>query len=75
MCKARTFADGNINVAKMKANFSEQAENMVGNGENADNKHFLLFPPYFQKLFQSLVYLLYLGLTLSKTTNFLLFQN
>ena len=75
MCKARTFADGNINVAKMKANFSEQAENMVGKGENADNKHFLLFPPYFQKLFQSLVYLLYLGLTLSKTANFLLFQN
>ena len=35
--------------AKMIIYDSDRVENILGNGENAGNQHFLLFPQCFQK--------------------------
>ena len=47
LCKA--FADNNQYVAIMVNFLSEQIENIVGKGENADNQHFFPFPQCFPK--------------------------
>ena len=45
----RAFADNKINVTEKLKFVLERVENIVGNGENAENQHFLLFPLCFQK--------------------------
>ena len=45
------YPDDILNVAQMVQFFSDRVENIVGNGENADYQHFLLFPQGFQKVF------------------------
>ena len=37
-----------MNVTEKWKFVLERVENIVGKGENAGNKHFLLFPQYFQ---------------------------
>ena len=43
------FADDKFYVAKMMTFVFNRVENIVGKGENAGYKHFLLFPQCFQK--------------------------
>ena len=45
----RAFADDKINFAEMMISLSDRAENIVGKGENAGYKHFLVFLQCFQK--------------------------
>ena len=48
--KLKAFADDKIIVTEKKITFVfERIENMVGEGENAGDQHFLLFPTCFQK--------------------------
>ena len=47
--KFKAFADDQSKVAQMLKFAPDRVENIVGKGENAGNKHFLLFPQYFQK--------------------------
>ena len=47
--KLKAFADDKIMVTKMFGLDLDRVENIVGKGENAGNKHFLLFPQCFQK--------------------------
>ena len=47
--KLKAFADDKINVAEIMISLSDRVENIVGKGENAGFKHFLLFPQCFQK--------------------------
>ena len=42
--KLKAFADNKINFAEMMISLSDDVENIVGKGENAGCKHFLLFP-------------------------------
>ena len=45
----KALADNKFNVAYMMISVSEREENIVGKGENAGYKHFLLFPQCFQR--------------------------
>ena len=45
--KLKAFADDNINVAQMMIFVFDRVENIVGKGEDAGCKHFLLFPQCF----------------------------
>ena len=47
--KLKAFADNKINVAEKLKFILGRVENIVGKGENAGYKHFLLFPKCFQK--------------------------
>ena len=49
LSKLKAFADGKINVTLKLKIKSGRVEKIVGKGENAGNKHFLLFPQCFQK--------------------------
>ena len=49
--KIEAFADDKIDVAKIMISVYDRVEKIVGKGENAGNKHFLLFPQCFQKVF------------------------
>ena len=46
--KFKAFADDKINVVEMMISLCDRVENIVGKGENAGYKHFLLFPHFFQ---------------------------
>ena len=49
LSKFKAFAEDKIDVSK-KMNFVlGRVENIVGNGENAGYRHFLLFPQCFEK--------------------------
>ena len=48
--KVKVFADDKINVTEKLKFVLAMEENTVGEGENAGNQHFLLFPQYFKKL-------------------------
>ena len=50
LTKLEEFADDSFNIAKIIISFFGKIENIVGKGENAGNKRFLLFPWCFQKL-------------------------
>ena len=45
----KAFADSKINVTEKMNFFPGRVENIVGKGEKAGYKHFLLFPQCFQK--------------------------
>ena len=47
--KLKAFADDKINVTEKLKFLLQRVENIVGKGENAGHKHFLLFPQCFQK--------------------------
>ena len=47
--KLKVFADDKLKVAKIMISVLDSVENIVGNGENTGNQHFLLFPQCFQK--------------------------
>ena len=47
--KLKAFADNKINVTEELKFVLGTVENIVGKGENAGNRHFLLFPQCFQK--------------------------
>ena len=47
--KLKVFADDKINVTEKLKFVLEWVENIVGKGENAGYRHFLLFPQCFQK--------------------------
>ena len=47
--KFKAFVDDKLNVTKMIISFFDTVENMVGKGEIALYKQFLLFPQCFQK--------------------------
>ena len=47
--KLKAFADDKINVTEKLKLILERVENIVGKGENAGYRHFLLFPQCFQK--------------------------
>ena len=49
--KLKAFADDKINEAQMMISVFDRVENIVGKGENAGPKHFLLFPQCFQGFF------------------------
>ena len=49
LSKFKAFADNNIDVSKTLIFVLGRVENIVGNGENAGYRHFLLFPQCFQK--------------------------
>ena len=49
MTKLKAFADDKINVAQIMISVFDWVEDIVGQGENASNQHFLLFPQCFQK--------------------------
>ena len=48
--KLKAFADDKSNVAEMIISIFDRIENIVGEGENAGNQHFLLFPQCFYRL-------------------------
>ena len=43
----KAFAEDGSDVAKVIISVFDRVENIVGNGENASEQHFLLFPQYF----------------------------
>ena len=45
----KVFADDILNVVQMMICVTDWVKNIVGQGENAGYKHFLLFPQCFQK--------------------------
>ena len=45
----KAFADNKMNEAEILKYVLQKVENIVGKGENAGYKHFLLFPLCFQK--------------------------
>ena len=47
--KFKAFADDKMDVSKKLRFVWGRVENIVGNGENAGYRHFLLFPHCFQK--------------------------
>ena len=47
--KLKAFPDVKINVAQMLIYVFDQIENLVGKGQNAGYKHFLLSPQCLQK--------------------------
>ena len=47
LCECKTFADGNLNVARMETFIVDRVENIVQKGENAGYRHILLFPQCF----------------------------
>ena len=47
--KLKAFADDKMNVGEKLIFMEEKIENIVGQGENAGNQHFLLVPQCFQK--------------------------
>ena len=49
--KLKALADDKIKVLKMIIFVLDRVENIVGKGENAGYKHFLLFPQCFQKVY------------------------
>ena len=49
----KACADDKINVTLKMKFVRYRIENIVGQGENAGNQHFLLFPQCFQKSFLS----------------------
>ena len=49
LTNVKVFADDKFHVAKMMISVFD-TENIVGNGENAGNQHFLLFPQSLQSL-------------------------
>ena len=49
--RLKAFADDKINVTQNLKFILERVENIVGKGENACYKHFLLLPQYFQSFF------------------------
>ena len=49
MSKLEAIADEILNVAEMTISLCCLVENSVGNGENAGDQHFLLFPWCFPK--------------------------
>ena len=51
--KLKACADDKINFSKKSKYVLGWVENIVGKGENAGYKHFLLFPQCFPKLSQS----------------------
>ena len=53
LTKFRAFAKDKFSVAQIMSSVSDMEENMVGKGENAGYRHFLLFPLCFQKLYFS----------------------
>ena len=48
--KLKAIADDKFNVAKVMISVCDRVENVVGKGENAGYKHFLLFLQCIQKL-------------------------
>ena len=48
--KFKAFADDTIILTQKLKFMLGRVENIVGNGENAGYRHFLLFPQCFQKL-------------------------
>ena len=51
LSKFKAFADNKIDLSKKLIFVLARIENIVGNGENAGNWHFLLFPNVFKSLF------------------------
>ena len=51
--KLKASANDNSNVHQMEVFICEREKNIAENGENVSFKHFLLFQPYIQELFQS----------------------
>ena len=49
--KSKAFADNKINASEKLKFVLRRVENIVGNGENAGNQHFLLFPQCFPMCF------------------------
>ena len=49
LSKYKAFTDDKIDVFKSMIFVLGRVENIVGNGENAGYRHFLLFPQCFQK--------------------------
>ena len=47
LSKLKAFADENFNVVQMMQFFYDRVKNIVGKGENAGYKPFLLFPQCF----------------------------
>ena len=43
----KAIADDNFSLIQMVHVLFDYLENIAGNGENAGNQHFLLFPPCF----------------------------
>ena len=50
LSKLKSFADNEVNVAKMMISAFEKPENIVGKGENAGYQHFLLSLKVFKSL-------------------------
>ena len=50
MTKLKAFAEEKLNVAKMMISIFDRSENIVGKGENAGYRRFLLYPQCCQKL-------------------------
>ena len=53
MSKLKAFADDKISVTERNETCLRTMENIVGRGENAGYKHFLLFPQCFHEAFFS----------------------
>ena len=51
--KLKGLADDKIKVIEKSKFILGRVENIVGNGENADYQHFLLFPKCFQRVCES----------------------
>ena len=51
LSKMKAIADHKMKLATIKILVFDRFENIVGKGENAGYKHFLLFPQCFQKPF------------------------
>ena len=49
LTKLKALEDDKFNLAYVTISVSERKENIVGKGENAGYKHFLLYPQCFQK--------------------------
>ena len=48
--KLKAFADDKIDIAQMMISVFDRVKNIVGKGENAGYRFFLLFPQCFQKV-------------------------
>ena len=47
----KAFADDTLNVTIKVEFVFKRVENIMGQGENADCKHFLFFPQFYQRPF------------------------
>ena len=50
MSKLKALADDNLNLVQMMVSVFDWIEDILVKGENAGNKHFLLFLKCFQKV-------------------------